>query len=204
MDIVKFKATVIDNMLKITPVDGIEDNSIYEIRLKGIKSTDGQEITRTFKVTTKLAPLYCSIDAVKSLIGNIDIDENLILYNIREASKFADYLKSNIPQDNIPFEVSQFVRYKAAHDCLISLSVTIAQSASISGTVGDVSFSEKETIKDISKLINHLCDELKRWENELQGLQFGINVMRNTVRGSKATSSYPIPVSLKRGFTNGS
>ena len=34
---VEFEVNIIDNMLEIIPVDGVKNNSIYEISVKGLK-----------------------------------------------------------------------------------------------------------------------------------------------------------------------
>lgn len=190
MELVKANIKVVDNMLIIEPVDGFKDNSIYEIRLKNIKSVNDDELNETIKFCTKLTPLYVDIDSVKSLIGDIDIDDDIILYHIREASRFADYIKTGIDEDNVPFEVSQFVRYKAAHECLLRHTVTLSSSVGISGTVGKVTFSEKETIKDISKLLDFLNKDIAKWLDEVKGFKLeGRAEMKTAVRGG--TYSYP-------------
>lgn len=190
MELVKANIKVIDNMIVIEPLDGFQDNSIYEIRLKNVKSVNDDEITETLKFCTKLTPLYVDINSVKSLIGDIDIPDDAILYHIREASRFADYIKTGIDENDVPFEVSQFVRYKAAYECLLRHTVTLSSSIGISGTVGKVTFSEKETIKDISKLLDLLSKEIAKWLDEVKGFQLeGRAEMKSVVRGG--SYSYP-------------
>lgn len=190
MEIVKAKIKVIDNMLIIEPEDGFKDNSVYEIRLKNIKSLTDDELNENLKFYTKLTPLYVDIDSVKALIGNMPIPDDVILYHIREASRFADYIKTGIDEDNVPFEVSQFVRYKAAHECLLRHTVNLSSSVGISGTVGKVTFSEKETIRDVSKLLDHLCKEVSKWLDEVKGFKLeGRAEMKTAVRGG--SYSYP-------------
>lgn len=190
MEIVKANIKVIDNMLIIEPIDGFQDNSIYEIRLKNIKSLSDDEFNEVVKFCTKLTPLYVDIDSVKALIGDMPIPDDVILYHIREASRFADYIKTGIREDNIPFEVSQFVRYKAAHECLLRHTVNLSSSIGVSGTVGKVTFSEKETIKDVSKLLDHLSKEIAKWLDEVKGFKLeGRAEMKSVVRGGNY--SYP-------------
>lgn len=202
MEKVKFKVSVINNILEIIPDDKIKDNSVYEFRFKDIGAIDGQTLSTTFKLFTKLSPLYVDVQSVRVLIDNIPIEDTTILYHIREASRYADYLKSSIKQDNIPFEVTQFVRYKAAHDCILSFSVRLASSTGYKGTVSKVSFEEKETTRDISKLLDHLCKELKGWEDALKGYKNeGRAKMQVANRGSKSSPYFSaFGADLKRGI----
>lgn len=190
MELIKANIKVIDNMLIIEPIDGFKDNSVYEIRLKNIKSINDDEVNTTLKLCTKLTPLYVDINAVKSLIGDIDVPDDAILYHIREASRFADYIKTGIDEEDVPFEVSQFVRYKAAYECLLRHTVSLSSSVGISGTIGKVTFSEKETIKDISKLLDLLSKEIAKWLDEVRGFSLeGRAEMKSVVRGGNY--SYP-------------
>lgn len=188
MELVKFKIKIIDNLVEIIPEDGFKDNSIYEIRLKNIESEDGEVLNDTITFCTKLSPLYINIQAVKSIISGVDISDENILYHIREASRFADYLREGeepIDEDNVPFEVSQFVKYKAAYECLLSHMVNISSAFGISGTVGSVTFSEKETTKDISNLLEELAKLVKKWEDEVRGFKMeGRAKMKTAVKGS--------------------
>lgn len=206
MEIVKFSVRVFDGILEIIPEGGTKDNSIYEIRFKNLESISGQQVTQNVKVTTRLSPLFCDVESVRALIGEMVIDDNIILYHIREASRFAQYVKGaiKIKEEDVPFEVSMFTRYKAAHDCVLAYSVTLASAIGLSGKVGDVSFSQKETSKDIGKILDHLCKELKRWEDEVKGYKLeGRAKMVGVVRGASASPSFtPYGASLNRGILN--
>lgn len=205
MEIVKFKVKVIDNILEIIPLDGIKDNSIYEIRMKNIEAEDGQLFSKTFKIISNLSPLYVGVQSVRALIDGIPIDDSTILYHIREASRFAEYLKNGmkINESNIPFEVTQFVRYRAAHDCLLSHVINMSSSTGISGKIADVSFSEKETTKDISKLLDHLDREIKVWEDAVKGYKNpGRAKMKSVVRGGAKDPGFdPYGPGLNRGVS---
>lgn len=170
MEIIKVNTNVIDNMVQIIPDKGIKDNSIYEITLKNIKDEFGNVFTKTYTVYTKMSPLFTDVNAVRSLIASIEVDDSTILYHIREASKFAEYIKGEkIPEDNIPFEVTQFVKYRAAHECLLNFSIGQSSSTGITGAVGNVSFSEKETSRDLSNLLKALSDEVAKWNDAVKG-----------------------------------
>ena len=117
---VEFEVNIIDNMLEIIPVNGVKNNSIYEISVKGLKpyikenyvdelsfTLDNSNLDTTLlkdknyngayvndvkiKFVTAMAPMYCQIIDVESLLEIVDIPSDIILYNIREASKYADY-----------------------------------------------------------------------------------------------------------------
>lgn len=170
MEIVKCKINVLDNLLEIIPQKGFKDNSIYEITLKNMKDQKGNVLNEKITLYTKLSPIFSDINAVKSLIANIDIPDSTILYHIREASKFAQYIKGEeINEETIPFEVTQFVKYRAAHECLLNFSIKQSSSVGLSGTVGNVTFSEKETNRDISNLLKLFCEEINKWTDAIKG-----------------------------------
>lgn len=189
----KYSYRISGNEIEIELDNGFKDNSIYEIKLNNIKSKSGDLISKTITFTTKIRPLYSDIFAVKSLLGDIDIEDNVILYHIKEASKFVNYIISNsdypfkVDEDNVPFNVSQFVKYYAAHECLLRHTVDMSSSTGISGKVGEVSFSEKETVKDISNLLKHFCSEIDKWKEDIRGYGFeGRARMTSAVRGINA------------------
>lgn len=186
MEAINSTFTINNDLLIITPEEPFEDNSIYEIRITGLKSKAGDVIDKTFTLCTKLSPIYCSIKAVKTILGHyVDVSDDEILYAIRESSKLADYLyayranfKENynkemkIDPENVPFEVSEFVKYKTAYDLCLSFTIADSASSGISGTVGNVQFSEKEGTKDLSKILKNLLDLIKKWQDAVKG--FGI------------------------------
>lgn len=192
MEIVKFKTRVIDNIVEIILEDGFLDNSIYEIRLKGVQSDSYDEINKTIKLCTKLTPLFVDIFSVKSLIEDVSITDDIILYHIREASRFAEYIKgTSIDENNVPFEVSQFVKYKAAHECMVRHMVTLSSSTGLSGTVGNVTFSEKETAKDMNNLLKHLCGEVAKWIEDVKGYKMEGRAEIKTMIKSSSSGEAP-------------
>lgn len=195
MELIKFKTRVIGNIVEIIPEGGFLDNSIYEIKLKGIQSDNGDELNKTLKLCTKLTPLFVDIYSVKSIIDGIDVPDDIILYHIREASRFAEYIKGQkISEENVPFEVSQFVRYKAAHESILRHMIHISSAIGINGTVGNVTFGEKETTKDISKLLDHLCKEVSKWIDDVKGFKMeGRASLQTAIKsGTNTPSSAPI------------
>lgn len=181
MERVKFEIKVFDNYLEIIPIGGMKDNSIYEVKLKGLKQDRGhKELDQySFKFCTQLTPAYTTIQAVNSLLENCSISEETILYHIREASKYADYIKMcknpkfrnpRLDKDvQVDFETEQFVKYKAAYDCLLRFYVDQAAEAGLKGTLGDVSFENKPMLTSITPLLNTLKREYDKWNLALQG-----------------------------------
>lgn len=206
MELVKCKINVLDTLLEIIPNNGFKDNSVYEITLKNVKDVNGNIFNKKFILYTKLSPVFSDINAVKSLISNIDIPESTILYHIREASKFAEYVKGEkINEDDIPFEVTQFVKYRAAHECLLNFSIKQSSSVGLSGTVGNVTFSEKETNRDITNLLKHFCEEIEKWTDAVKGYgNEGRAKLQSAVKGyyksSFSSPGYTCPnVDFSRG-----
>lgn len=186
MEIVKYEVKVYGNIVEIIPKEGFEDNSIYEIRLKNVESEKGDTLDETIKLCTKLSPVFVDIQAVKSIVENIDIPDDVILYHIREASRFAEYIQGKpIDENNVPFEVTQFVKYKAAHECLLRHMINLSSSTGTSGTVGSVTFAEKETSKDISRLLDHICKEVAKWTDDVKGFKMeGRAKMKSAIKSS--------------------
>lgn len=182
MEIVKCKYEIIDNILTIIPEDGIKDNSLYEIRLNNVKSFDGTaEINGLVKkIVTQITPAYCKISDVAILIDMFNIPETTILYYIREASKYVDYIKaggstSSASQTNnseITFPMQMFVRTKVMLDCLLKAYVSKAAGSGVKGKLGEISFENTEKYEtSISDLINALKGDLKKWEDALKGYE---------------------------------
>ena len=185
MKIIKCNINSLDNILEIIPNEPFKDNCIYEIRIKNLKSKNGKVFNDVLKIYTKLSPLYSDIESVRSLIGDLDISDHVLLYQVREASKYADYLSPEpINEENIPFGVSQFVRYRAAFEAVLKNSVSQSTSNGISGTVGNVSFSERATNNQIKTLLKTLQDEITKWKDAVKGFgDEGRAEMQTAVKG---------------------
>ena len=175
---------VLDNMLIVTLPDGVKDNSQYEIRIKGLKSNDGksQLDNLNYRVITELTPSYCNISDVAMLQDTFGISENTILYYIREASKYADYImesvssaanNSNSTVVEISVPLHNFVVTKVMLDCLLKAFINKAAGAGIKGTLGKISFENTEKYaSNIDDLIDALKAQLKMWLDALRGYEF--------------------------------
>lgn len=203
MELVEFTVKVHGNFLEIIPNDGFFDDSIYEIKLKNVYSEDGDNLNEVVKICTKLTPLFVDIQSVKSVIDGIDVPDDVVLYHIREASRFAEYIKGcSIDEKNVPFEVTQFVKYKAAHESLLRHMVNLSSTTGVSGKVGEVSFSEKETTRDISKLLQYIKEEFTKWIDNIKGYQMeGRAQIQSAVKSSRHSGSAyeSIELTYKRG-----
>lgn len=168
---ISFSAVTVGDYLEITPNDGMKDNSVYEIELRDLVSADGVAVLDYQKVITATAvtPAYASINSVQSLVESCMLDETKILYNIKEASRFADFVNAKFNHIDIPFEVEQFVRYKAAHDCLLKYHIDRASTAGQKGQIGDVMFDNDPKMTDIKDLLKELSAQVKFWMDSLRG-----------------------------------
>ena len=174
MEKIELTYKVFDNFIEITPATAIADNSIYEIRIKGVKSADGKKKLDDLrlKVVTYLTPSYCSVEGINSLIDVFGITEDRLLYYIREASRHADYIMGGtaVKAGTTPtFQVEQFVKIKATIDALLKAYMERASESGSKGTLGDVTFESSENYGSIKDLIKTLKDELKKWEDAMRG-----------------------------------
>ena len=217
---VKFDIKVFDNFIEIIPRDGVKDNSVYEIKLNGIRPQgDGCFVgDNTVKIATAMNPMYCNIMDVSSLLDVVDIPEDIILYNIREASKYASYIyesafkNKKIKDNNIPFAVKEFTRYKAAKDCLLKIYMSLVSDNVIDGTLGDVNFKTRDQLPDIKKVLDYLDAEINKWLNAIRGYDLeGRARMKSAIRGyhhggrnpmtssEKKVTPKGVPLSMNRG-----
>lgn len=181
MERAPFSVKVFDNFLEITPDKGIEPNSVYEIRLKDIHSEDGSKVleNQILYVYTQMKPFYTTVEAVKSICQGCEPPDHLIMYHIRESSRYANYLTG---EDQIEirfdetdgfdadlFEVQQFVKYHAAYHCMLSAYVDKASNAGLRGKLGEIEFQNPPKMEDISKILKDLRNEIDKWNLAIQG-----------------------------------
>lgn len=197
MERVKFTVKVFDNFLEIIPEGGVKDNSIYEIKIQGLKEENGtKELNKlNLKLCTKMTPCYSTISSVTALLGEIDIPEETILYHIREASKFADYIIDSMQVSNVfnirgkdlqSYQAEQLTKYKAAYECALRFYMDKAAENGIKGTLGDISFDTGITMPDIKNLLTALKDEIEKWKLALQG--HNTDIRAKTKSGVKSSN----------------
>lgn len=194
MERVEFDLKVYDNFIEIIPNGEIKDNSIYEIRIGSIKALDKNKSAENLKLefATQLTPSYCSLEAVNSLVESYQIPEDKILYYIREASLFAEYVKgTSYEKDNVPFEVVQYVKYKAAYDSLMRFLIEKSSHIGVRGQIGEISFENPSDFPIAKDLLKELKDEIAKWEEHLKGYGFaGRAKPLSAIRGINANSPY--------------
>lgn len=172
---------VLDNMLIVTMPEDIKDNSQYEIRIKNLVSDDGRSTmdTLNYRVTTALSPSYCNVSDVAVLQDTFGISEHVILYYIREASKYADYIVENSASVGttattveVTLPIKNFVMTKVMLDCLLKAFINKAAGAGIKGTLGKISFENTEKYaSNIDDLIDALKAQLKMWLDAIRGYE---------------------------------
>ena len=172
--IVKGSIKIIDNMLEVIPDEPIEDNCQYEIRLKDVRSADGNAVldSYTCKVVTALSPAYCNVSDVAILVDEFKIPQSTILYYIREASRYVDFIRevSEIDTTEVTFAAREFVKTKVMIDCLLKAYVAKAAGSGLKGTLGEISFENTEKYaNNINDLLDDLWKRLKGWEDALKG-----------------------------------
>lgn len=198
MERIEAQYKVYDQFLEITPVVPYQENSIYEIRISGLKSLDGKRSANPLylKVVTTLSPSYCSLEGLNTLVDIYEIPEQTLLYYIREASRYADYLRDGSAANNdgsVDFAVEQFVKTKATLDVLLKVYMRKASVSGSRGTLGDVTYENANSAPDIKDLIKTLKEELKKWEDAMRGYyNEGRAKPRATKIGSKASSNNDI------------
>lgn len=167
---VDFSVKIYGNTIEIIPAEPVKDNSIYEITISEVKSwlKDKHLDEVKAKVYTKLSPSYCSLESVESLIDSIDLADDRILYYIKEASQYADYIGgTTFSEENPPFNVAQFVKFRAAHDALLKLFIERASEAGHKGKMGDIEFDVSDKSQSLKDLLNYLKAEADKWEKKV-------------------------------------
>lgn len=199
MEYVDFEVKIDGNFLKITPVGGVKDNSVYEIRFKRIDSVLKNKTLKDkkIKIISNLTPCYVGIESVRILAEVFDATEEEILFYIRDASKYADYIRSHctfVPVvEEIKFELEQFVKTKAILDALLKGYVSKSQLAGLKGVLGNLSFENGDTLGSIQNVINYFKDELRKWGDAIRGYHLeGRNTPRTAIKSTNSTETFSI------------
>lgn len=178
MEPVEFTFHVDGNRLIIVPAE-IKDSSQYIISIDKLVSKKDPNKTAEhlrYTVTTAVSPMYCTVADLKYLIDIFDIPTATVLYYIREASRYADYMRSaegsSLSKAEITFAVRQFVRVKTTYDCLIRAYVRKATGIGQSGKLGVIEFKEEEKYSDaFADLLDELKKAIKSWGDALRGFE---------------------------------
>lgn len=175
MSIVEHVVKIYKNCIEISPTESVEDNCIYEITLSGIypKNCRGKipVLQKKIEVYTALKPSYSSIEAVNSLVGIYSLHPKTLLYFIRESSRQAEYIKGcSFDENNIPFEISQYVKYRAAYESLLKAYIDRTSKSGQKGTLSEISFENAAQAPDIKELLNRMREQAEEWEEQLRGM----------------------------------
>ena len=121
-----------------------------------------------------MTPAYCNLNDVMFLMDEFDIPEEQILYFIREASKYVDYINENTSSSTtsteVTFPMKEFVKIKTTLDCLLKAYIKRAAGTSTKGTLGVITYQDSENYSNsIGDLLDNLKKALKGWEDALKG-----------------------------------
>lgn len=164
------------NVLLITPFHkkGFDENSVYEFKLPDIKSVNGTILkAHKIKYITRPSIMYATIEDIRNRLGDIDISDEIILYQIKESSRLIEiivqraYEKQNVKfskEDLLELRnnieqlkdehtlVWHFVVFKACYECLSTLYITMATRPE----------KVKEVLSDLTKEVNFNLNALKK------------------------------------------
>ncbi|WP_139995252.1 hypothetical protein [Kurthia sp. Dielmo] len=182
---VEFDVKIYDNKIEIIPLEEVDGNHNYEITIEDIQAKNSNRSLERIKYnfTTEMYPCFVSLESVKSLVEDLGLDDNLLLYYIREASEEAEYRSScPIDYDKLPFWVRQYVRYKAAYDALFRTMLSNVPEAGYSGTLADITFNNPSSQASAKSVLNELKGELDKWKQEVENCgQYGYAEPRRTI-----------------------
>lgn len=167
---------------EVIPKSYFENNSVYEFNIPNLKAKKGSPTDIHVKYITSPNPSYVSLKDVSSLANGLELEDESVLYHIREASKYADYLvnkynetnpaepiiinKSNIQKQY--FTIYMFVKYKALRDCLLDFYIKqSAKPSDIKNQAGDLLYEHTIDLSNLKELLDEIEDEYERWEKEI-------------------------------------
>lgn len=180
------KLTVIDpsdiNTEEINHKSYLQNNSVYEFKIPNLRAKNGSPTDIHAKYITSPNPFLVSLRDVTSLANGLSLDDESVLYHIREASKYALFLVDkynesnpmetmNVTKSNIQsqyFSVYMFVKYKALRDCLLDFYIKEAAKPSrIKNQTGDLVYEHEFDLSAIKSLLDDIEDEYEKWEEEI-------------------------------------
>ncbi len=193
METVAVTYRVNGNTLEILPASGsFQNNSTYSISIESLLALDGTELGPfEAKEMTAILPLYCHVFDVQALIGDLDIDEDEIVYFIRDASKYSDFITEarTMSTGTADYEIQQLVKYKAARDAVLRYYISHSGRSGSKGMVGEVSFEIAGSTPDLKNLLKALNEEVAKWEEKARGFIAEGRVAPVSVqRGSKGSA----------------
>ena len=146
-----FEYTIIGNRLELRPVGGVKPDSLYEIRIKKLESVDGKKVLKykVYTVASEQISNFYTLGDVNYLINVFDASDTEVLYALKEASRFAQFLLDQIPgyenRADLPYLLQQFCKLRATLSLVSKHAVTTSTSGKISGHIGNISFGSTES-----------------------------------------------------------
>lgn len=136
-----------------------------------VKARDGSAVSDLWVsyFTSKYSPAYATVREVVSELSFASgmLTPNLVLQRIRDASLLADHLTNTKEErKEVPYEVRQFVRFKAAYDLLWQLGAGRVLEAE-SYALGDMRVDKRPP--DLEELLGGLAEQAEYWEREMLG-----------------------------------
>lgn len=186
---VEFEYKIYDNKIEIIPNEKVKDNSVYDLHIDYVHAADSNKSMKDIdlSISTKFTPCYVSLESVKSLVESFEISDSRLLYYIRESSLMAEYkAEKTFDEEDTPFYVEQYVKYKSAYESLLRLYMDMSVDAGYSGTLSDVQFENPSNFSGIKNLLNVLDEKADKWEQDLMnGGMLKKAKPKNIVRGNK-------------------
>ena len=146
-----FEYTIFGNRLEIKPTGGMKPDSLYEIRIKRLESVDGNKVLKykVFTVASEQISNFYTLGDVNYLINVFDASDTEVLYALKEASQFAQFLLNQIPgyenRADLPYLLQQFCKLRATLSLVSKHAVTTTTSGKVSGHIGNISFGATES-----------------------------------------------------------
>lgn len=146
-----FEYTIFGNRLELKPVGGVKPDSLYEIRIKKLESVDGKKVLKykVYTVASEQISNFYTLGDVNYLIDVFDASDTEVLYALKEASRFAQFLLDQIPgyenRADLPYLLQQFCKLRATLSLVSKHAVTTSTSGKISGHIGNISFGSTES-----------------------------------------------------------
>lgn len=197
----KFDYKVYDNKIEITPQGGVEDNCVYEIKIRNVRDKlDRKDPISSLEhsVMTRLSPSHSNLGAVRTVVDRPEVSDHDILYYIREASLFAEYITGEeYKEEQAPYKVKQFVKFRAAYDSLLKFYTEKAAEAGRRGTLSEITFEHSNRFPDIKDLLDSIKGEVDYWYEHLKGIGLGGATPRAGMKGSGFYDTYLFDYSRK-------
>lgn len=166
------------------------ENQLYTVTL----NVSGE--TSTFSFTSRYTPLYSTVKLVKSEFNRMfsvfsdDEINQLIQSNSILALEFANPAIDT--QDDIPYYVKQYVRYKTQLDLITSLLIErSSQAGSSEKRLADLNIVKEYKTPELEGILKIIERRLAPWEAQLSGMK-----ARPTGSIRSGNTEYPIGTRL--------